>query len=151
MKIYVAGKWAPTAAGMEPIRAAQRAVLAAGHTVTHDWTSVEGTTDQTGWDAATRRAFRAKCAALDIDGVRTADAVVALMTDTAYSYRGTFTELGAALGLGKRVLVVTPAALRLSSGSDAPALTAATNCFYEHPSVEHVETVEEALSRLVKT
>lgn len=150
MKIYVAGKFG-MGAELDAIRHVQTTLVAAGHSIAHDWTRVEGTAEQGTWPADRRRVFRALCAKLDIDGVRAADAVVVLMDDCAYSYRGTWTEIGAALGLGKRIIIIAPAALRLSEGMAPPLLQAATNCFFEHESIEHVDTLEDAVKALACT
>ena len=148
MKIYVAGKWG-NSDEMRAINAIQALLVAHGHTITHDWTRVEGdkvTADTMVSDA--RREFRARCATLDVDGVVAADALVVLMTDCTYPYRGTFTEIGVALGLKKRILLIAPRELRIGEGVKPPALFAATNCFFEHPSIEHVDTVEDVICAL---
>jgi nucleoside 2-deoxyribosyltransferase len=65
-----------------------------GCEITHDWTSYEL--------AYTDRHERSrKCALADIEGVVTADIVVALLTDDDYAYRGTSSEIGAALAASR--------------------------------------------------
>jgi len=123
---------------------------AQGIAVTHDWTTYE----ETYGDGATLETVRQKFvqgvsspqdqsrygtyANFDLDGVREADLVVMIMDQPEYEYRGTFTELGAALSLGKPVIMTGPSTVR-----------AATNVFYWHSGIEQrVADTEEAL-RLV--
>ena len=77
MRIYVAGLFEQ---GSTVIREAMDALRERGHTITHDWT-VEPSHDQ-----------RA-CARKDCDGVKSADVVIAFMTDPKATYRGTCTIL----------------------------------------------------------
>lgn len=67
--------------------------------ITHDWTQTENKSDTP--DA--KRWY----ADLDIDAVRRADAIIVHMRDEKYPYRGTWTEIGAALALKKPVYVYT--------------------------------------------
>ena len=74
----------------------------------------------------------AAAAARELRGVAQCHTFVAVMTDAEYAYRGTFTELGAALALGKRVAIVGSAKNKC-----------ATNCFWWHPDVRHFATMQE--------
>ncbi len=119
MKIYLAGKWTDKAG----IREKMARIQALGHTITHDWTKAE--TQKT----LTQMKLYA---GLDVKGVIEADIVILLFEDNSYAYRGTFTELGVALGqreLGfrKEIWVVCP---------DADAY-ATTNVFFHHDYIKH--------------
>jgi nucleoside 2-deoxyribosyltransferase len=82
-----------------------------------------------------------------LEGVKTADVVVALFTDPFYPYRGTFTELGCALGLGKCVMAVCPAYCQyLEIGKDKPSY--ASNCFFHASRVVHCPSVDTVLPLL---
>jgi nucleoside 2-deoxyribosyltransferase len=127
----------------------------AGHMeVTHDWTSFEETygdgtnlqqlREKIGrWQdlhddirTATDQQRYGMYAMFDIEGVRDADAVIMIIDQPDYEYRGTFTELGAALVSGKPVTIVGP-----------DKVHASTNVFYWHPDIKHrVTTWREALS-----
>jgi nucleoside 2-deoxyribosyltransferase len=76
----------------------------------------------------------------DIQGVQRCDVFIAVFTDIAYPYRGTFTELGAALALQKLVIVVSP----IRSEHETSA-SFRTNVFFHHPSIHHVTTWDEVL------
>lgn len=115
MKFYVAGKWddKPTA------RRVMREIRSGGHIVTHDWTTYEVMyTDE--------EERMSVCAAKDIEGVRDCNILVAIMIDFDYAYRGTYTEIGAAIALRKKVYIIGPS-----------TTTAANNCFWHHPDIIH--------------
>jgi nucleoside 2-deoxyribosyltransferase len=83
MKIYVAGKWED----WERVRRVQDALKERGHTITHDWTR-----------EAVSEHPREK-AILDVRAASEADAVVAVL-EQDLQYRGTYVEIGVALGKG---------------------------------------------------
>lgn len=103
-----------------------------GYQCTWNWTRAE--------DHATDHDTMGYWAAKDIDGVKTADFVVVVMDDPGYAYRGTFTEIGAALGLGKPIYIYSPC-----KPND---LYARTNCFYCHPSVRHFSSWTDLIDAL---
>jgi nucleoside 2-deoxyribosyltransferase len=83
-----------------------------------------------------------RCAKNDINGVVNADVLVVSMEHIDYEYRGTWTEVGCALGLGKPVIIFSPNADKNKN---------ALNIFYWHKLVTHVndwEAVDEQLERL---
>lgn len=125
MKVYVAGKWA----SVSVINSVQEKLRLQGHTITHDWTSF---TPEQELEYDTRRAI------LDANGVKAADVVFAIMTDKQYAYQETFTEIGCALGLDKEIIIVCP----------DDDYYCASNCFFRHPFITHVKTVEEGLNGL---
>ena len=87
----------------------------------------------------------------DIDEVTEAEVVLAVMDDPKYAYRGTFTEIGCALGQKKPVMILCPGTSeKKDDGSYSYSHYCQTNVFYHHKLVKHVSTVEEAVAELVK-
>ena len=125
MKLYLAGKWADRNGSMGQKRDSLRA---AGHEITHDWMTFEVPTRD--------HVHRGIMAVKDMEGVRAADAVVVVMDDGDYSYRGTFTELGGALMAKKPICMVAP------EGDD---FGFKQNVFWHHPAVSYVHDWESAL------
>ena len=102
---------------------------ALGYQCTWDWTSAEAHSsnhEQMGF-------FAAK----DIEGVMNADVLIAIIDNKDYAYRGTFTEIGCALGLGIPVVVFCP--------HPHDEVYARSNCFFCHPAIRHVSTWDEAI------
>lgn len=75
---------------------------------------------------------------MDVDAIKEADCVLAIIDDPEYSYRGTFCELGVALGLEKKIIVYCP----------HEVAECKTNCFFHHPSIEHFSDLVEAVEHL---
>lgn len=123
MRIYVGGKFGDKSI----IRCVMTSLRDRGHEITHDWTRLSPAPDDF--------VGLGQCAEWDIDGVRQADAVVFLITDSDYPYRGTFCEVGAALYGRKTIVIVGP-----------NTTAAARNCFWHHSSIHHYDTVEEMLA-----
>lgn len=117
MKMYIASRLE----NYLQVQALRDALLAAGHTITYDWT-VHGSVQGQG---ETRLR---EVAALEIKGVRDADLVVVLLPGG----RGTHAELGAANVLGKPVI--------LFSNSDDPfdCYMGTTCAFYWNENVHHL-------------
>ena len=126
MKLYLAGKFADRSQINEYIKQAELV----GHTITHNWTTREKAED--GMEKM------AECAANDLHGVIDCDLLVCIMTDPKYPYRGTFTELGAALALNKKVIIINP----------DPKAYCTTNIFYHHHGIAYCNTWAEALEQL---
>lgn len=121
MKAYVAGKWSDKSF----IREIMNKIEEMGGEITHDWTKNE---------SATRcHEDLGRFAELDIGGVVKADYVIFVMTDPNYAYRGSFTEMGAALATGKTIFLYCP----------DESSYCVTNCFFHHPGITRVEGVEE--------
>lgn len=96
MRVYVAGGFV-----FKPeVQRIQSVLKRSGHVITHDWT----TTDDDG-PLASAEVLRL-ASENDLNGVATANAVVLVLNDADYEYRGTFCELGAALALGKKVILL---------------------------------------------
>ena len=130
MKVYVAGQLADKTA----VADAQRAVLAAGHELTHDWTQdLEFTTDY-----ASRLDDSAHIAQTDLTGVMAADAVV-VIASSPQPGRGLFVELGAALARAEMGLLRHVVAV---------GTIVDESVFYFHPRVSRVATVHEWLAEV---
>lgn len=125
-KIYVAGKWSDRKSIGDKINILEKM----SYTITHNWTLVE--TPQFGRTPEMRRLF----ADLDVNGVKDASLLIVDMTDPDYAYRGTWTEIGIALGLGKEIWII----------SKKPS----TNVFYHATGIIHFDSWEEVYSELHK-
>lgn len=129
MKLYVA---APTAF-MDDADALMVRLYNADHTITHDWTKAVRAARNGGTPEVRRES-----AIADLNGVKAADAVVALHPTA--NGRGVYCEIGAALGLGKPVLWYEPEC------AERPCV------FANHPLVKHVTgDVVEAVANLEAT
>jgi hypothetical protein len=94
--------------------------------ITHKWTEF-------------RELPMVQAAKADLQGVVDCDLFCAVMDLHAHDYRGTFFEMGAALALGKAVLVVHGAAEQYAQ----------TSCFFWHPAIFRVPTFDK-MERIVK-
>lgn len=97
MKFYIAGKFSDK----KIVRECQSTLIDLGYEITYDWTSHDETALK---DVSQLGQFAAR----DIQGVLDADHLVALFYDETYDYRGTFTEIGIALGAKKKVTIFCP-------------------------------------------
>lgn len=96
MRFYVAGAFIHK----PEINRVQAELQKLGHAISHDWTVCEAD------GAAPSPAELREYSANDIGGVRSADAVVVVLSDPGYPYRGTFSEMGAAIALEKKIYIV---------------------------------------------
>uniref|UniRef100_A0A6C0EK87 Nucleoside deoxyribosyltransferase n=1 Tax=viral metagenome TaxID=1070528 RepID=A0A6C0EK87_9ZZZZ len=128
MKLYIAGKWYDG----KKIQNKMKELVALGHTITHDWTTSETT--------YTSAEFRMREDAIsDINGVKNADVVIAIVDDNDYPYRGTSHEIGAALALGKPVMLYCP----------QPLVSAwCQTCFSRHPCITLFEKWTDIVNKL---
>ncbi len=110
MKIYVAGKWEER----NICKGVMAALEDSGCKITHDWT------------ASDEKENLAQSALDDINGVKNADVLVFIAIE-GHHYRGSFVEMGAALALGKPVIVV------------GAATDVETCIFINHPLVTRVD------------
>jgi len=133
MRIYVAAKFEEKA----NVRRWYERLTAAGFTVTHDWT-VE---DDSAIPAEELRTYHAKCAKADVDGVRTADAM--LMLPHARG-QGMFIELGVAIAHGLPVIVIHDDLAPIS----AKAVAFKPGVFFALPNVQIVPDDFAALAAL---
>lgn len=101
MRIYVASKFE----NVDEVRFYQRELKKAGHTITFDWTSYNDTPLQEKGLETALAAYRQKCALLDMEGVRSADALVLIPCPEMGGW-GRYAEFGAAAILRKDIIVV---------------------------------------------
>ncbi len=133
MKVYVAGKFTEA----KRIREVQAAVVAAGHSISFDWTKNK-------YEEGRPMHLQAMhFAELDVKGVADADCVVAVLEDPVYEYRGTFTEIGIAIGQNKPVIVLSPTGRTMDS-----RVAYSTNVFFHHPRLFHVKRLDAVASAL---
>lgn len=129
MKVFVSAQIRET----KRTREAFAAFKNAGMAITHDWTN----SDNIG-DKRKRKAESGMRASRDINGVVNSDAYV-LLSDNRHVGKGMYAELGAALALNQ------------TTGSPKVYVVGPMNhlsIFYLHPSVQHVETVDEVIHDL---
>jgi nucleoside 2-deoxyribosyltransferase len=112
MKVYVAGKWS----GKENINEKIKILEGRGDTITHNWTTVEIPEYRT-------KEINRQFADWDIKGVSEAEVLIVDMTDPVYAYRGTWCEIGVALGQGIPVWLISS--------------TPSTNVFYHSTGIKH--------------
>ncbi len=127
MKAYVASKFSRLA----DVKRVVEKLRAIGVEVNADWTDHSAA----GRAGADLLKYLRACAEADRDGVRTADVLV-MVHDPAS--RGGFVEFGAALGLGKLLVVIGG---RLDYPDRAPI-------FYALPDVHHFEDEDAAVAWL---
>ena len=95
-----------------------------------------------------------KGAEYDIGGVKDANLLVVVFNDDYYAYRGSFTELGCALGgAGKRVFVLDTNYRGHTTAKEEvkhrPKTSPATNCFYWHPDIRcRVNNIDDLKSEI---
>ena len=123
MKVYVAGKFTDK----ENIQAKMKNIEKLGCVITFDWTRFED-------EDLTRAAEKA------IIGVKTCDIVIVIMDDKDYSYRGTFTEVGIAIGTNKIIFLYNP-------NKDA---SCDTNVFYHAKEITHFKQWHMLLNEVEK-
>ena len=136
MKVYVGGKFSDK----KKIRAYMDRIEKMGNVITHDWTSFEykpEDEDELFMDDGCSENMEMS-AKYDIEGVKDCDVFLAIFEDKDYPYRGTFTELGCALGLEKKIIIMCP----------EPKATCRTNCFFHHPKIMHVDYFEQAVEMI---
>jgi hypothetical protein len=113
-----------------PVKKAFELLQAAGHFITHDWTT-EIAEGKTGEDL---EVFLLDCAERDFAGVTKADAVLVINHEHGCAM---FTELGLALAFGALVVVV--------DGDKPPH-----NIFYNLPEVVHATSLENAVEIITR-
>jgi len=107
-----------------------QAFRARGATITWDWTNPPSDMD------------RKHQAMADAAGVMTADVVLAIMTLPDYEYKGTWTEIGMAIGARQSILLITPFV-------DAGPAKCSKNIYFAHPALVRVaRSVDEFLTLL---
>ncbi len=114
-RIYLSGKYEDWERAASYIMELEREL---GCVMTHNWTTEKA-----------RQLGATDAAVCDIDGVRQCDILLVVLEDSQHPYRGTFCELGVALGLQKPVILCNLA------GGDDPRLTPMAHIFTTHPSI----------------
>jgi hypothetical protein len=84
-------------------------------------------------------------ALFDMNGVYKADFTLFIITKKDYVYRGTFCELGASIMRDSLRDKIGHTIILSNKDEDTYAKTL---CFYHHPHIVHVNTIEDALSML---
>lgn len=130
MKVYLAGKFA----NKRSLALKRNQIQALGHAITFDWISHE-------CHDPTSSKQLGECARKDLRGVSNADVVMVVMDDPKYSYRGTFTEIGAAIALKKKLILVSP---------NNPDAYYYSNIFWHHPHIDRVDTWVQGKTKLVQ-
>jgi nucleoside 2-deoxyribosyltransferase len=93
-KIYVAGMWSDR----EYLQTKMNELKTLGYQITSNWPSFE--------NRLVNPDDFSECSAQDVQGVLDADTILVFMTDPKYPYRGTCTEIGVAIGSGKRIIII---------------------------------------------
>jgi len=141
MKIYTASGWP----FRKDVSEMNKQLRAAGFNVISSWIEREN------GDSSPKSL--AEDALRDTTEVAAADVVLCVMMDDKYSYRGTWTECGHGLALGKRVVIVCPGLgneKRISDTRYEYPYQCMTNVFFWHPEIERVKSLEEAINLLRK-
>lgn len=92
--IYIAGKYADA----DIINDYAIQVESLGHIITFNWMNYYNKNVDYRWASDH-----------EMDGIRKCDIFIAILSDTFYPYMGTFTELGAAIALNKKIYIVIEA------------------------------------------
>ena len=101
MKIYCAGKWKER----EKVKSIMDMFEARGHTITCDWTkhiAPENIDKDHDWAQNGHKTYAEE----DLEGVRNCDVLVAYIPDPDICYKGAWVEVGIALGLDKKVIII---------------------------------------------
>lgn len=129
MKIYLASRYSRR----DELRVIADELRGLGHTITSRWldtTWEEKERDSQVYSSAAPPEYREKHSVEDLDDVLAADTFVAFTEEPRYGGRGgRHIEMGAALAVGKRIIVVGPR----------------ENLFYHHPRVLHFASTEDMM------
>jgi hypothetical protein len=143
-KVYVAGCFDDYL----EIRKIQQSLIKCGYEISYDWTIRAEKTirDRVDGIVPSRTTEILKEEALfDMNGVYKADWTLFIITKKDYVYRGTFCELGASIMRDTLRDKIGHTIILSNKDEDTYAKTL---CFYHHPHIIHVNTIEEALSIL---
>ena len=82
----------------------------------------------------------------DVNQVKECDVLLAIMDDDKYAYRGTWTEIGVAIALNKKIIVVCPGTQnKISDIKYEYSHYCMTNVFFWHPNIIRVKTIDDAI------
>lgn len=139
VSVYVAGGW--------PFRHDVKAVM--------DRFRDEGFNVVSGWiereNGINTPDALANDAIADIEEITRADVVFAVLTDDKYAYRGSFTEIGCAIGQNKPVIIFCPGTAKQVPDNENRyeySHVCQSNVFYWHPICRHVSTLEDGIDIL---
>ena len=110
MKVYVAGKWSERS----KVRELMNAFELYGHEVTCDWTKHE--------DPCKSEEYSVE----DINAIKECDVLIAYMPSANVFYKGAWVEIGAALALDKKVIII---------GNKVSSV------FLSHPNINYFENI----------
>lgn len=131
MKIYLCARYSRR----NELRAVREELQRQGHTVTSRWLDTEWEEKDSAGSSAAPPEYRHEFAVKDIEDVVAADCLIAFTEPPRSSGRGgRHVEFGAALALGKRLIVVG----------------CRENLFYHHPRVEFFAETSEALDAIAR-
>lgn len=147
MKIYCAGSWK----NRKDIKLTWiNRLKQFGHEITHDWTETENERINKDGDQIRDIEYHRNCAILDLNGVKEAELLLVVMDSAVeyYSYRGTFTEIGAALMKGIPIVLYNPWTDSDDINEMLKYTRSVSNVFYWHPNITHVTTGNEAFRKV---
>lgn len=109
--------------------------------ISYDWTRVEETADS----ILEKKDKLREYAENDLKGIEMADFVVVLLDDVKYPYRGTWVEIGYALGLKKHIICIYNKNSVVSNEN-----LIYSNIFFHMPDIQKnlVHTKEEAYEKM---
>lgn len=136
--IYVAGSWVER----DRMRGIMDRFRSYGYDITSDWPEYEQ-----------KHSEPYECSLisqLDFQNIKRADVLVAFMTDPEYPYRGTNTEIGYAIGSGKKVILVCDGIIEKNEADDRYVFSHScmSNVFFWDKSIQHVTCFDDAIKVL---
>jgi hypothetical protein len=143
-KVYVAGCFDDYL----EIRKIQQILMTYGYEISYDWTirAEKTINERMDGNVPSRTPEILKEEALfDMNGVYKADWTLFIITKKDYVYRGTFCELGASI---MRDILHDKIGHTIILSNKNEETYAKTLCFYHHPHIVHVNTIDEALTIL---
>lgn len=137
--LYVAGAWKHR----EDMDRIMHDFVSLGYGITVWWASPDKNNE-----LKTLRDYQL-CSHRGIQGLMSADTVIVFLTDPGYEYKGTFTEIGCGIGMGKRIIVVCDGTcIRESDGVIKFSHVCMNNVFFWDPAIEHVTHYHDAVKLL---
>jgi len=120
------------------IRKIQNFVKSKGFEISYDWTIHAEKTIKTRNTKERSIKILQEESDLDINGVHKSDWSIFVINKENYVYRGTFCEIGASLM--RDIMLKQKRTIIIESDDDTYAKSL---CFYYHPNIIHVKTLEE--------
>ena len=137
MKLYVAGGWP----FRHSINEYVNTLKSLGYEIVSNWISREnGINTISDYEANAQH---------DIDEVKKCDCLVVCLEDDKYAYRGSYTEIGCALGLNKPIIAICSGTVVHESDSlDSFSHYCMNNVFFWHKNIIRVKSRDEATEAL---